>query len=597
MNILERVSQLRKLMDENKIDAYIVPSADNHQSEYVGEHFKTRAFISGFTGSAGTVVICKDDAGLWTDGRYFIQAEKQLAGSNIKLFKIGEPGVPTVEEYLFSNIPSGGKLGFDGRVIAAEEGVSLEQKLSTKDIKIVYDIDLVNDIWENRPALSEKPAFLLDVKYAGESFSSKLSRLRKKMEEAAATSHIITSLDDIAWLLNIRGDDVAYSPLVLSYSVITMDCVHIFIDESKLNDEIKAEFAKVTVSVHPYNDVYEFVKGLSENETVLIDPTKINYAIFNNIPKNVNKVEKANPTIMFKAVKNEIELANIRKSHIKDGIAFTKFMYWLKQNIGKMEISEISASDKLEALRAEQEGFIGPSFEPISAYKENAAMMHYSATEASNAQFKPEALYLTDTGGNYYEGTTDLTRTIALGSLSAELKLHFTAVLRGMMNLSMAKFLHGVKGYNLDILARQPIWQLGIDYKCGTGHGVGYLLNIHEGPCGFRWKIVPSKNETENLEAGMVITNEPGIYIENSHGIRIENELIIKTAEENEFGQFMEFEVVTCVPIDLDAIEPSELNKQERTYLNNYHNWVYNTISPYLTADENEWLKVYTREI
>ncbi|MGB5824539.1 MAG: aminopeptidase P family protein [Proteocatella sp.] len=597
MNILDRVSQLRKLMDENQIDAYIIPSADNHQSEYVGEHFKTRAFISGFTGSAGTVVISKNDAGLWTDGRYFIQAEKQLSGSGIKLFKMGEPDVPNTEEYLYSIIPTDGKLGFDGRVIAAEEGISLEQKLSDKNIKIVYDVDLVNDIWENRPALSEKPAFLLDVQYSGESFSSKLARLRKKMEEANATSHIMTSLDDIAWLLNIRGDDVAYSPLILSYSVITMDCVHLFIDANKLNDEIKAEFAKEAVEIHPYNNVYEFVKSLGEDETVMIDPKKINFAIFNNIPVNVKKVEKDNPTILFKAIKNEIELANIRKSHIKDGIAFTKFMYWLKQNIGKMEISEISASDKLEALRAEQEGFIGPSFAPISAYKEHAAMMHYSATEASDYALKAEHLYLTDTGGNYYQGTTDLTRTVALGPLSAELKLHFTAVLRGMMNLSMAKFLHGVKGYNLDVLARQPIWQLGIDYKCGSGHGVGYLLNIHEGPSGFRWQVVPSKNETAVMEAGMVITNEPGIYIENSHGIRIENELVIKAAEKNEFGQFMEFEVVTYVPIDLDAIEPSELNKQERNYLNQYHKLVYSTISPFLTTQENEWLKTYTREI
>lgn len=597
MSILDRVSELRQLMDENQIDAYIIPSADNHQSEYVGEHFKTRAFISGFTGSAGTVVISKNDAGLWTDGRYFIQAEKQLAGSCIKLFKMGEPGVPTTEEYLYSTIPADGKLGFDGRVIAAEEGISLAQTLSSKNIKIVYDVDLVNDIWENRPALSEKPAFLLDVKYSGESLSSKLSRLRQKMEEASATSHIMTSLDDIAWLLNIRGDDVAYSPLVLSYSVVTMDCVHLFIDESKLNDEIKAEFAKETIVIHPYNDVYEFVKGLGANETVMIDPRKINYAIFNNIPLNVKRVEKDNPTILFKAVKNEVELANIRKSHIKDGIAFTKFMYWLKQNIGKIEISEISASDKLEALRAEQEGFIGPSFAPISAYKEHAAMMHYSATETSDSTFKAEHLYLTDTGGNYYEGTTDLTRTIALGNLSDELKLHFTAVLRGMMNLSMAKFLYGARGYNLDVLARQPIWQLGIDYKCGSGHGVGYLLNIHEGPSGFRWQIVPSKNETAVMEAGMVITNEPGIYIENSHGIRIENELIIKSAEKNEFGQFMEFEVVTYVPIDLDAIDPSELNKDERAYLNKYHKQVYDKISPYLTDEEKEWLKIYTREI
>ena len=597
MNILERVSKLRQLMAENSIDAYIIPSADNHQSEYVGEYFKTRAYISGFTGSAGTVVITKDDAGLWTDGRYFIQADHQLEGSGIRLFKMGEPGVPTTEEFLSDSIPAGGKLGFDGRVIAAEEGISLEKKLSEKNIGIVYDLDLVDQFWTDRPAMSEKPAFLLDVKYSGESFSSKLARVREKMTEAGAKCHIITSLDDIAWLLNIRGDDVAYSPLVLSYSVVTLDSVHLFIDANKLGEDIMAEFAKENVVIHPYNDVYEFIKTIEKDQAVMIDPKKINYAIFNNIPSEVKIIEKDNPTIMFKAVKNEVELENIRKSHIKDGIAFVKFMYWLKQNIGKIKITEISASDKLEEFRAQQEGFIGPSFAPISAYKEHAAMMHYSATEESNYELKPEHLYLTDTGGNYYEGTTDITRTLALGEISHELKVHFTAVARGMINLSMAKFLYGVRGYNLDVLARQPIWQLGIDYKCGTGHGVGYLLNIHEGPSGFRWQIVPSKNETAVMEPGMVITNEPGIYIENSHGIRIENELVFQNAEKNEFGQFMNFEVVTFIPIDLDAIEPSELNKDEKAYLNSYHRQVFEKISPYLTDEEKEWLKIYTREI
>ncbi|WP_028829771.1 aminopeptidase P family protein [Proteocatella sphenisci] len=597
MNILERVSKLRQLMIKQGVDAYIIPSADNHQSEYVGEYFKTRAYISGFTGSAGTVVITKDDAGLWTDGRYFIQADHQLEGTGIRLFKMGEPGVPTTEEFLYNSIQDGGKLGFDGRVIAAEEGISLEKKLSEKNISIVYDTDLIDTFWTDRPAMSEKPAFLLDVKYAGESFSSKLARVREKMKESETTCHIITSLDDIAWLLNIRGDDVAYSPLVLSYSVITFDTVHLFIDKNKLGDDIMTEFAKENVIIHPYNDIYDFIKTISSDNVVMIDSKKINYAIFNNIPNAVKRVEKDNPTIMFKAIKNEIELENVRKSHIKDGIAFTKFMYWLKQNIGKIKITEISASDKLEEFRAQQEGFIGPSFAPISAYKEHAAMMHYSATEETDYELKAEHLYLTDTGGNYYEGTTDITRTLALGEISNELKIHFTAVARGMINLSMAKFLYGVRGYNLDVLARQPIWQLGIDYKCGTGHGVGYLLNIHEGPSGFRWQIVPSKNETAVMEPGMVITNEPGIYIENSHGIRLENELIFKNAEKNEFGQFMNFEVVTFIPIDLDALEPSELNKDERAYLNYYHQQVFEKISPYLTNEEKEWLKIYTREI
>jgi Xaa-Pro aminopeptidase len=597
MTIVKKLSELRELMAERNIDAYIIPSSDYHQSEYVGDYFKSRAFISGFTGSYGTVVVTADEAILWTDGRYFIQAESQLEGSTIKLFKMGEPRVLTVEEYLFEKISENGVLGFDGRVISVGEGQSYEEALSSKNVKIVYSEDLIDLIWENRPEISDKPAFLLDVKYSGESFSSKLKRVREKMIKEGANVHIIASLDDICWLTNIRGEDVAYSPLVLAYAVVTLDKVHLFIDENKLTSEIKVEFAKETVEIQPYNYIYEFIKGFKDSDIIMIDKTKINYTIYNNIPKNSIKIEKANPTILFKAIKNEVELKNIRESHIKDGIAFTKFMYWLKQNVGKIEISEISASDKLASFRSEQEGYIGASFAPISAYKEHAAMMHYSATKETDYLLQAEHLYLTDTGGNYLEGTTDITRTIALGHLSEELKTHFTAVLRGMINLSMAKFLYGAKGYNLDVLARQPIWQLGIDYKCGTGHGVGYLLNIHEAPAGFRWQIVPSKNETAVMEAGMVLTNEPGIYIEGSHGIRIENELEIKYAEKNEFGQFMNFDVVTVCPIDLDAIDPEQLNKAERNYLNSYHKFVYDTISPSLSAEEKDWLKTYTREV
>lgn len=597
MNIVEILSKLRDLMADRNIDAYIIPSADNHQSEYVGDYFKARAFISGFTGSAGTVVVTKDEAGLWTDGRYFIQADNQLKGSTIELYRMGEPGVPTIEEFLASKIPENGVLGFDGRVIAVQEGQSFENVLAHKNITIAYSEDLVDFIWNDRPLLSEKPAFLLDTKFAGESFSSKLKRVRESMIKEGANTHIITSLDDICWLTNIRGEDVAYSPLVLAYAVVTLESVHLFIDENKLTSEIKAEFVKENVQIHNYNHIYEFVKGFNDADTILIDPRKINYAIYNNIPAESRKVENANPTILFKAIKNEVELRNIRESHIKDGIAFTKFMYWLKQSIGKIEISEISASDKLESFRSEQEGYIGASFAPISAYKDHAAMMHYSATKDIEYKLQPEHLYLTDTGGNYLEGTTDITRTLALGPINDELKTHFTAVARGMINLSMAKFLYGCKGYNLDILARNPIWQLGIDYKCGTGHGVGYLLNIHEGPAGFRWQVVPSKNETSNLEAGMVLTNEPGIYIEGSHGIRIENELEIKYSDKNEHGQFMNFEPVTVAPIDLDAIDPEQMTKAERDYLNKYHKFVYEKVSPALSDEEKEWLKTYTREI
>ncbi|EGT3662555.1 TPA: aminopeptidase P family protein [Clostridioides difficile] len=597
MNIKDRLSGLRKFMEEKNIDAYMIPSSDNHQSEYVGDYFKSREFISGFNGSAGTVIVTKDEAGLWTDGRYFIQAESQLEGSTIKLFKMGQEGCPTTDEYLYKNIPEGGTLGFDGRVISAREGAILAEKLSKKGIKIEYQYDLIDGIWPDRPALSDSKAFLLDVKYCGESFSSKLARLREKMSEKGTSTHVITTLDDIAWLFNIRGGDVKYNPVVLSYAVITLKEVYLFVDESKLNEEILNELAKENVQIKPYNDVYEFVKNIDKTEKVLLDGTKLSYTIYNNIPCEVEKVDEFNPVMFFKAQKNEVELENIRNSHVKDGVAFTKFMYWLKKNVGKMEITEISATQKLEDLRREQEGFFEPSFNTIAAYKEHAAMMHYSATPESNYKLEAEGLFLVDSGGQYYDGTTDITRTTVLGPISDELKLHFTSVARGMINLSKAKFLHGCRGYNLDILSRSCMWNMGIDYQCGTGHGIGFVLNVHEAPNGFRWRVVPERFDSAVLEEGMVTTNEPGIYIEGSHGIRTENEIVVRKAEKNFYGQFMEFEVVTLAPIDLDGIVPELMNKDEKDYLNWYHKLVYDKISPFLTDEEREWLKVYTRAI
>lgn len=593
--VAERVAKLRSLMAEKGIDAYVVPTADFHQSEYVGEHFKARKFITGFSGSYGTAVIAKDDAGLWTDGRYFFQAENELKGSGIRLMKMFVGDTPSVTEYLADTIPEGGKVAFDGRVLSMGEGQEYEEALAAKNIAIDFSEDLIDQIWEDRPALSDKPAFFLEEKYSGESTASKLNRVREVMKENGATVHIIASLDDVCWLLNVRGDDIDFFPLLLSYAIVKMDGVELYVDDTKLNDQIHEELAKNNVTIHPYNDIYEDIKKLCSCETALIDPMKMNYALYKNIP--CSTVETANPTILMKAMKNPVELENIRKAHIKDGVAITKFMHWVKTRYDKETITELSSADKLTSLRKEQEGYIRDSFEPLCAYKDHAAMMHYSPCEESDVKLEAGAFFLNDTGGGYYEGSTDITRTFVLGSVDDQMKKYFTAVVRAMMNLSRAKFLYGCYGYNLDVLARGPIWDLDLDFQCGTGHGVGYLANVHEPPTGFRWYVVPSKNEHHQLEEGMVITDEPGIYEDGQFGIRIENEFIVQKGVQNKYGQFMHFETITFAPIDLDGIDPEEMSKTEREWLNNYHKDVYEKISPYLNDEEKEWLKGYTRAI
>ena len=595
MSTAKRVEKLRALMAEKGMDAYVVPTADFHQSEYVGEHFKARKFISGFSGSYGTAVITKDDGGLWTDGRYFFQATNELEGSGIRLMKMFVGDTPSVTEFLADVVPEGGTVGFDGRVMSMGEGEEFEEALTPKNIKINYSEDLIDEIWEDRPPLSEKPAFFLEEKYSGESTASKLARVREKMKEAGADIHIIASLDDTCWLLNVRGDDIEFFPLLLSYSIVTMDSVELYVDERKLNDQILAEFAKNNVHIHPYNDIYEDVKKLDPSLTAMIDPMKMNYALFKNIP--CKTVEAANPEILMKAMKNPVELENIKEAHIKDGIAITKFMYWVKTRFDKEKITELSAADKLTSLRAAQDGYIRDSFEPLCAFADHAAMMHYSPSPESDVELKEGAFFLNDTGGGYYQGSTDITRTFVLGSVDQQMKKYFTAVVRAMMRLSRARFLYGCYGYNLDILARGPIWDLDLDFQCGTGHGVGYLGNVHEPPTGFRWYIVPSKNEHHQLEEGMVITDEPGIYEDGQFGIRIENEFIVRKGVQNKYGQFMHFETITFAPIDLDGIDPEEMSKDEREWLNNYHKDVYEKIGPHLTDEEREWLKEYTRAI
>ena len=595
MTVPERLSALRKIMKEKGITMLIVPTADFHQSEYVGEHFKERMFITGFTGSAGTALIGLEEARLWTDGRYFIQAAKQLEGTTVQLMKMFEPGVPSLEAFLEEHLKEGDTLAFDGRAVSVGEGQEYARIAEKKKAKILYDEDFVDPVWKDRPALSEEPAFDLDEKYAGESVSSKMSRIRKEMEDAGCNTHIVSTLDDTCWTLNIRGNDIEFFPLVLSYAIIRMDRFDLYIDERKLDKALQEKLAKDGVVLHPYNAIYEDVKKLSDKDIVMIDPSKLNYALFNNIPKSVKTVEKRNPAILMKAIKNPVEIENIRKAQIKDSVAHLRFMKWLKENIGKIKITEMSAAAKLDEFRAEMGNFIRPSFEPISSFGPHSAIVHYTSSPETDVEFHTGTLYLSDTGAGFYEGSTDITRTFGLGEVPQQMKDDFTLVAISNMHLANAKFLEGCTGLVLDILSRQPFWDRNLNFNHGTGHGVGYLLNIHEGPAGFRWKF--RAGETEVLQEGMVITDEPGFYVEGSHGIRLENELLARKGEKNEYGQFMYFETISLIPFDLDAINPDMLNAEDKKLLNDYHSRVYETIAPLLKEDEKEFLKKYTRAI
>ena len=595
--IQERLQALRCEMAERNIDIYVVSTSDFHESEYVGEHFKARKFITGFTGSAGTAVITMTEAGLWTDGRYFVQAEKQLSGSTVTLYRMGEEGVPKVDEFIEDKLPEGGCIGFDGRVVNGSWGGRLAAVAERKHGSLAVNEDLIDRIWEDRPPLSKEPLFLLEERYSGKGTAQKLKELREAMQKEGADIHILTSLYDIAWLLNIRGGDIAYVPVVLSYLVVTeTECIW-FLQEEVVNEKIATYLKENGVTTKPYDAIYAYVQEVPADARVLLNRATVNYRIVRSLPQTAVIVDRPNPTERMKAVKNPVEVENTRRAHVKDGVAFTKFMYWLKTNIGKIPMTEISASDYLEERRREQEGFIELSFDTICAYGANAAMMHYAATTESDATLAPEGFLLVDSGGHYFEGTTDITRTMALGPVTDEMRLHFTAVCRSNLNLANAKFLYGCTGLNLDILARGPLWDMGIDYKCGTGHGVGYVLNVHEGPNGFRWRVVAERNDNGTLEEGMITTDEPGVYLEGKYGIRTENELVCRKAEKNEYGQFMEFENITYAPIDLDAIDPDEMTGREKKMLNDYHAMVYQTLSPYMTAEENEWLKQYTRAI
>lgn len=595
--IMDRLAALRSAMKQVEIDFYMMPTADFHNSEYVNEYFKVREYFCGFTGSNGTLVVWQEGAGLWTDGRYFIQAERELAGTGVTLFKMGEEGVPTILEFLKENMVSGQQLGFDGRVVNAASGAKYEKDLEEKGVKISYEQDLAEKVWKDRPALPCGKTFVISDEVAGRSVAEKLADVRKKMKEEKTDSLLLTKLDDLMWLFNIRGCDVECNPVALSYGFITDTGAYLFLQKEALCGEVSAHLSAQKVIVKEYGEMVSFLeKELPSGGSVLTDMRHCNYTLYKKVAEKCTAKDKKNPTELLKAVKNPVELKNMEKVYLQDSVALTKFIYWLKKNVGKMEITEVSAAEYLDNLRRGIPGFLDLSFPTISGYKANAAMMHYEATPENHAILSPDGMLLVDSGGQYMGGTTDVTRTIVLGEISSEIKRHYTAVASGMLQLTHAKWLYGCTGRNLDILARQPLWNMGIDYKCGTGHGVGYILNVHEGPQNIRWKYVDGMAEAV-LEAGMDVSNEPGVYIEGSHGIRIENIMVVKEDEKNGDGQFMSFDTLTYVPIDLDAIVAEEMTTENRAFLNEYHRQVFEKISPYLREEEKEWLKEATRAV
>ena len=595
--IPERLARLRREMEKRGICAYIVPTADFHESEYVGEHFKARRFITGFSGSAGTAVITLTEAGLWTDGRYFLQAARQLEGTGVTLYRMGEEGVPSMMEYLRSALPEGGTLGFDGRVVNAALGRELAELVRQKGGRLHVSEDLIGLVWDDRPPLSCEKVFVLPEPLSGKSAADKLSDVRAVMRKEGADVHLLTSLYDIAWLLNVRGGDINYVPVVLSYLALTeTECLW-FVQEAALDGEVKSYLSSLGVEVRPYDSFYDFAASIEPGKRVMLHTKVCNTRLLSSLPEGVDVLDRENPTVLMKSMKNPVEMANTREAHRKDAAAMIRFLRWIKETVGKEPLTEISAADWLARRRAEQEGFLELSFATICGYNETGAVIHYISTPETDVPLRPEGLLLVDSGGHYREGSTDITRTIALGPVTQEMREAFTLVLRSHLHLANARFLYGCTGVNLDILARGPLWEVGLDYKHGTGHGIGHLLNVHEGPNGFRWKPSPDRSEGSVLEEGMITSDEPGLYFEGKFGIRTESELLCRKGEKNEFGQFMYFENLTYVPIDLDVVDITKMNETERRWLNEYHTMVYETMAPRLDEEDRAWLKNATRAV
>ena len=596
--------RLRERMQAEGIDAWLIMTDDFHGSEYVGDYFKCREYISGFTGSAGTLLVLKDHAGLWTDGRYFLQAKEQLEGSGITLYRSGQPGVPSLENVLQERLSAGETLGFDGRCVMAGYARRLREQLEEKGITVVSGFDLAGDVWEDRPPLSREPVWILPEEYAGMGAGEKIAEVRRVLKQKKADWFLLASLEDICWLLNVRGNDVECTPVVLSYLLMSQEEVRWYVQTEALSPEVRDYLAQTGICLREYGEIYADVERLPAGSRLLYDENHVNDALISRIPPEVEAEDGENPTLLLKAIKNPVEVSNERAAHIKDGVAVTRFLFWLKkqrkeEETGKWQtpVTELGAAAKLETFRREQDGYLGPSFYPILAYGEHGAIVHYAADEDSDIPLRPEGFLLADTGGHYKEGTTDITRTIGLGPLTREQKEMYTLVLKGHIRLADAVFLKGAAGMSLDVLARTPLWERGLDYNHGTGHGVGYLLSVHEGPNSFRYRPAATRGNDCVLEEGMITSDEPGIYLEGRFGIRLENLLVCARKRENTFGVFLGFEPLTMVPFDREAILGEMLSEKERNWLNTYHWKVFETLSPYLEEEERRWLREETAEI
>ena len=600
--IMDRLKELRSKMAENGIDYYMMPTSDYHNSEYSADFFKVREFFSNFSGSNGTLVVSANWAGLWTDGRYFIQAEREIDGTGVTLYRMLDKGVPTIKEYLSEQMQKGQCLGFDGLVNAADILVDFEETLKEKQITFRYDLDLAADIWKDRPALPCTKVYLLSDELCGRSFREKLQEVRQQMKEAGAKTHFLSKLDDIMWLTNLRADDVECNPVALSYCLVTEDCFYLFLQKKALTPEVEAYAGKNGILLEDYHSVVDFLRTFHPDSDILYDQKNISYTLYRLLQDaakraGVSLIDQMNPTTLLKAVKNETELKNIREVYRRDSAVLTRFIYWLKQNVGKQEITEYSAATKLDHMRSEIPGFVELSFPTISAYGANAAMMHYEATKDKTATLKPEGMLLVDSGATYMGGTTDVTRTIVLGPISEEIKKHYTLSVMSMLRLANLIFLQGSNGVTLDLAAREPMWKNHMDYKCGTGHGIGYMLNVHEGPQRIAWRSAQGSVAAEIMD-GMIVSDEPGVYKEGSHGIRIENILEVQKDLENSDGQFLKFGMLTYAPIDLEAIDPKYMQQEDIDHLNAYHQAVYEKVEPLIEEPEiKEWLKQATRAV